>query len=221
MPLNPPPLRPPPLIEAVICDYGGVLTNPLAETLQIFADTVGLEPEVLTSALAAAAHRYGISPMAAMETGAITEEEFVEWVFSRLPGENAGDLLGGKTFGELWFAGRRANAPFVEFLRGLRRDGHRLALLTNNVKEWEPLWRATLPVEELFELVVNSADEGVRKPDPEIYERTVERLGVAADRCLLIDDLEVNCAAAERLGMFTVRFADAGQAAAEVREWLS
>lgn len=208
------------LIEAVICDYGGVLTNPLGETLQIFADTVGLEPDVILTALAAAESDHGISPMAALEVGAITEVEFVDRVFAHLPGE-LDSLLGGKTFGELWFAGRWANEPFVEFLRGLRGDGHRLALLTNNVREWEPLWRATLPVDELFEVVVNSADEKVRKPDPKIYERVVERLGVPADRCLLVDDLDLNCTAAEELGMLTVRFADAEQAAAEVREWLS
>ena len=55
-----------------------------------------------------------------------------------------------------------------------------MAILTNNVREWEPLWRAMLPVDEIFELVVDSAFVGMRKPDPRIYELTLERLGLRA-----------------------------------------
>ena len=72
----------------------------------------------------------------------------------------------------------------IEFVRELRERGVRTALLTNNVREWEPLWRAKLPeVDELFELVVDSAFVGLRKPEPAIYELTLERLGgVRAER---------------------------------------
>ena len=52
-----------------------------------------------------------------------------------------------------------------------------MALLTNNVREWEPLWRSMLPVDEIFELVVDSGFVGYRKPDREIYDLTLERLG--------------------------------------------
>ena len=66
----------------------------------------------------------------------------------------------------------------IDFVRELRGRGVRAALLTNNVREWEPLWRAKLPeVDELFEVVVDSAFVGLRKPDPAIYELTLERLG--------------------------------------------
>ena len=66
-------------------------------------------------------------------------------------------------------------------MRELRGRGIRAALLTNNVREWEPLWRAKLPeVDELFELVVDSAFVGLRKPDPAIYTLTLERLGGVA-----------------------------------------
>ena len=87
-----------------------------------------------------------------------------------------------------------------------------MALLTNNVREWEPLWRAMLPVDEIFELVVDSAFVGMRKPDHEIYELTIERLGdgVEAAQCLFIDDIEVNIAAARELGMSAVHYVDNG-----------
>ncbi len=77
--------------------------------------------------------------------------------------------------------------------------GYRMAMLTNNVKEWEARWRSMLPVDEIFELVVDSAFVGMRKPDAEIYELTLERLGgPAPGECLFIDDIEANIDAAAR-----------------------
>jgi putative hydrolase of the HAD superfamily len=104
----------------------------------------------------------------------------------------------------------------IELMRGLRSRGMRMALLTNNVREWEPLWRSMLPVDEIFALVVDSAFVGCRKPEPEIYEITLERLGVAAEQCLFVDDVEDNCAAAGRLGMAAVHFRDNEQAIADI-----
>jgi putative hydrolase of the HAD superfamily len=93
-----------------------------------------------------------------------------------------------------------------------------MALLTNNVREWEPLWRAKLPVDEIFETVVDSAFVGMRKPDREIYELTVSRLdGIEAADCVFVDDTEVNCRAAEELGMTAVHFVDNEQAIPQIR----
>jgi putative hydrolase of the HAD superfamily len=102
----------------------------------------------------------------------------------------------------------------------LRAEGLRMALLTNNVREWELRWRALAPIDEIFELVIDSAFVGVRKPDPEIYELTVTGLGVPAAECLFIDDIEVNCVAAREAGMSAVVFRDNEQAIAEMRELL-
>jgi HAD superfamily hydrolase (TIGR01509 family) len=87
------------------------------------------------------------------------------------------------------------------------------------VREWEPLWRAKLPeLDEIFEIVVDSAFVGMRKPEPAIYELTVERLGggLRADECLFVDDIELNCEAARALGMTAVRFDHADQAIADL-----
>jgi putative hydrolase of the HAD superfamily len=93
-----------------------------------------------------------------------------------------------------------------------------MGMLTNNVREWEPLWRSMLPVDEIFEVVVDSGFVGCRKPDPEIYEITLERLdGVPAEECLFIDDVDVNCAAARGLGMASVHYQHNDQAIPEIR----
>ena len=68
-----------------------------------------------------------------------------------------------------------------------------MAMLTNNVREWEPLWRPMLPVDEIFETVVDSGFVGCRKPEPRIYALTLERVGAEAEACLFVDDVEVNC----------------------------
>lgn len=206
-------------IDTVITDYGGVLTNPLMETLEHFAGTIGETPDALLNAIVAATERHGAEPMALLEVGAITEAEMVGRVAAELPGGGLA-LPEGRTFGEVWFAGRVGNEEFVDYLRGLGADGYRLALLTNNVVEWEHLWRATVPADELFDVVVNSAHEGVRKPAPEIYERLLERLGTRPERCLFVDDLEANLAVAAQMGMATVHFRDTGQAAAEITGFL-
>jgi putative hydrolase of the HAD superfamily len=110
----------------------------------------------------------------------------------------------------------------VELMRDLKRRGYRMALLTNNVREWEPLWRSMLPVDEIFELIVDSAFVGMRKPEREIYELTVERLGgVTPAECMFIDDTDVNCDAARELGMGVVNFKSNEQAIGEIEEALA
>jgi putative hydrolase of the HAD superfamily len=120
-------------------------------------------------------------------------------------------------FAERYFAHLRPNAAMIAFLRELRDGGYRLAMLTNNVREWEPHWRRMLPVDELFDVVVDSAFVGMRKPEPAIYHLTCERLGVPPERCVFVDDVERNCEAAREVGMTAVVFRDSAVAIAEVR----
>ena len=116
-----------------------------------------------------------------------------------------------------YFRALDPNEPMIGLMRDLRRREFRMALLTNNVREWEPLWRSMLPVDEIFELIVDSAFVGMRKPEPEIYELTVERIGgVTASECVFVDDTEINCEVAREMGMSAVRFRDNEQAIAEI-----
>ena len=89
-------------------------------------------------------------------------------------------------------------------------------MLTNNVREWEPLWRTKLPIDEIFETVVDSGFVGLRKPDPAIYALVLERLGLAAEECVFVDDLEVNIDAARALGFAVVRHEETDRTIAEL-----
>ena len=203
-------------ITAVISDFGGVLTNPLWEAFASWNEKVGADPGVLGQALQRAADERGEHPLYALEKGHLREDEFTAIVQAQLPPEIRLD-----GFREVYFAHLHPNEPMIELMRELRGRGLRMAMLTNNIREWEPLWRAKLPVDEIFEVVVDSAFVGMRKPDPGIYELTLERLGgVLADECLFVDDVDVNCATARNLGMTAVHYRETEQAISEIRALL-
>jgi putative hydrolase of the HAD superfamily len=201
-------------IAAVISDFGGVLTSPLAGSFQAFQESSGVPLEELGKAMAAIGGRRGVNPLFELETGRLSEAEFLSSLGVQLT-EQLGRTIDLGGFGESYFANLQPNKPMIDYMRELRDRGYALAICTNNVREWEPLWRAMLPVDEIFAVVVDSAFVGARKPEPRIYELTLERLGVAAGAALLIDDVEINCHAAEQLGMRAVWFQSAEQAVAE------
>jgi len=204
------------VIRAVISDFGGVLTTPLAGSLKAFADRSGLAMEELNQALAAIFARDGAHPLFELECGRMTEARFLQALEQTLRAE-LGREVSFVDFAEALWAGLAPNEPMIELMAALRAEGYRMALLTNNVREWEARWRAMAPIDDIFELVVNSASVGMRKPDSEIYELTVQRLGVPAPSCLFVDDLEHNCAAARDAGMQAVLYRDPEQATAEIR----
>jgi putative hydrolase of the HAD superfamily len=204
-------------VRAVISDFGGVLTSPLFESFAAWQRESGLSFERLGQAMADAATRSGMHPLYELEKGTITEAEFLRMLEAEL---GPGASLSGMR--DVYFEHLHPNPAMIDLMRELRGSGLRMALLTNNVREWEPQWRAKLPeIDEIFELVVDSAFVGMRKPDPEIYELTLERLGdVAAEECVFVDDVDVNCETARSLGMRAVHYLHADQAIAEVRACL-
>ena len=201
-------------VGAIISDFGGVLTSPLLGSFQAFQKSSGIPLEELGKAMAALTERGGINPVFELEVGRVSEAEFLSSISCQLSDQLARPVsLDG--FGERYFAALEPNEPMIDYMRGLRRRGYRLAICTNNVREWERLWRAMLPVDEIFDVVVDSAFVGTRKPESRIYELTLERLGVGAPEALLIDDIEINCRAARDLGIRAVWFHSAEQAIAE------
>ncbi len=126
-----------------------------------------------------------------------------------------------RSFTETFFAELRPNDRMIDYMRELKGRGRRLAICTNNVREWEARWRAMLPIDEIFDTVVDSAFVGMRKPDPEIYRLTLERLGAAPAEALFVDDVELNCEAAGELGIRSVWFRETEQAIAEIEDALA
>ncbi len=207
-------------IEVVVSDFGGVLTSPLVESFMAFQDQTGIATETLGKAMQAAAEAEGENPLFEMERGEITEVAFLEKLTTHLE-----PLLGHPPemhrFKEIYFEALQPNPEMIDLMRELKETGYRMAMLTNNVQEWEPLWRPMLPVDEIFETVVDSGFVGCRKPESKIYALTLERVGAPAETCLFVDDVEVNCEGARRAGLSAVHFRDNEQAIAEIRAVLS
>ncbi len=207
-------------IRAIVSDFGGVLTTPLMTAFLSLQDETGVTPEHFGKALRAVSEERGENPLFEMERGEMAEAEFLA-----LLGDALAPLLDHEPhlhrFRELFVGGLGVNPPVVELMRELKASGLRMALLTNNVREWEPVWRPMVPVDEIFEFVVDSAFVGCRKPEPRIYELTLERLGLSAPECLFVDDLAPNIEGARALGFATVHFQDNEQAIAEIRAALA
>ncbi len=190
-------------VEAVIFDYGGVISVPVFHDL----DPIDDELEVPRGSL----HRlifgepHDPEPdFHRLEVGAITLADFFAGLERRAP-----DVIGRPLDGDavLRFSaarGLQVQWPVVHRIRALRADGMRLALLTNNAKELAGAWKASFPVDELFEIVVDSSEVAMRKPNPRIYELTCERLGVEPAASVFLDDNLDNVAAARALGIETV-----------------
>jgi epoxide hydrolase-like predicted phosphatase len=189
------------MIRAVISDFGGVLTMPLMNAFNRVQEDMNVPIEAYGPAFAYSLEHDGVHPLFALERGEISEPEFMsrlERAFAAVLGREV-PLHG---FGDQLMGAMEPNQELFEHYAALRAErGLRFALCTNNVREWEARWRALLPIDELFETVVDSAFVGTRKPEPEIYAITLERLGLPAEACVFIDDLEPNVDAAKTAGM--------------------
>jgi putative hydrolase of the HAD superfamily len=203
------------VIRAVVSDFGGVLTAPLMQGFARFQADTGVPPAAFGPALASAAQANGRNPLFDLEIGAISEAEFLATLERELEA-GLGRPVALHGFGERYMAAIDANDELFAHYRALHARGIRFAMLTNNVREWEPFWRAKLPVDEIFETVVDSAFVGVRKPDAAIYAIVLERLALPAAECAFVDDLAVNVDAARSLGFAAVHFRDTEQAIAEL-----
>ena len=119
-------------------------------------------------------------------------------------GGPAGDV--GSTATAL--AGRLFEIPMdtemIALVRKLRESDIRTGIVTNNMREFRPMWKAALPVDELFDDVVDSSEVGLRKPNPAIYQLALTRLNAVAGRTAFADDLIANVDAANALGIFGV-----------------
>jgi putative hydrolase of the HAD superfamily len=203
-------------LRAVVSDFGGVLTTPLFAAFAAFQDEVGISPENLGKAMRVGLAEGEDLPLFQLERGEISEDEFIERLEDGLE-----SILDHRPhlhhFRQKFWGALAPNEEMIALMHELKASGLKMAMLTNNVREWEPLWRSMLPVDEIFEEIVDSAFVGCRKPEARIYELTLERIGLPAEACLFIDDLEPNIEGAEAAGMSAVHFRDNAQAIAEIR----
>ncbi len=205
--------------DGVIFDLGGVMTEPL------FHHRTAVPPEffsVIAFFLGEFRDHYhlttGVHDLHLLEMGKVSEDEFFDRMIARYI-EAGNEPVDAREAQKVVFGqGMVACGAMVDAVRQIRDAGYRTALLTNISREGEAIFAKLFPVDELFDVVVDSSKVGMRKPDPAIYRLTCERLGAAPERCLFIDDLLCNVEAAQALGMQTIQCLDPVTVADEVVE---
>jgi putative hydrolase of the HAD superfamily len=194
--------------SGLLIDWGGVLTTDLFASFRAFCERAGIDPGTLSG-------RFRSDPQArdlliALETGEIDENAF-EIGLAGLLGCESDGLIDGL------FAGVVPDEAMVDAVRRARRAGVRTALVSNS---WGVQRYPHDMFEELFDGVVISGEEGIRKPAPRMYELGARRAGVAAELCVYVDDLPFNLTPAQELGMATVHHTDADTTIPELERLL-
>jgi epoxide hydrolase-like predicted phosphatase len=195
--------------RGLLVDYGGVLTSSPFASFRAFCELEGIDPDAL-------GERLRSDPAArelvfALETGELPEEQF-ELQFAELLGVTPDGLI------DRLFAHYSPDQPMIGAVRRARALGIRTGLISNS---WGTRRYDRRRLHQLFDAVVISGDEGIRKPAPEIYQLGIERIGLSAADCVFVDDLPSNLAPAAELGMATVHHVDAEQTVAELEQWLA
>jgi putative hydrolase of the HAD superfamily len=207
--------------SAVLWDFGGVITSSPFEAFNRYEAAHGILKDFIRGVNATNPEH---NAWAQFESSRITADEFNAAFESEtraaghaIPGRIVIDMLSGDV-----------RPRMVEVLRKVKQH-YRIACLTNNVKAGNGPGMArdadrAVRVQEamaLFDFVLESSKEGVRKPDPRFYLRACERLGVQASQCVFLDDLGINLKSAKELGMTTIKVASEAQAIADLERTLN
>jgi len=181
--------------RGLLVDWGGVLTTDVFTSFQQFCRNEGLDQTLVRDTFREDPE--GRRTLFALETGELTEPEF-EDKFARLLGlreDRARGLI------DRMFGGMKADIVMFDAVRAAKRQGVRTGLLSNS---WglDRYDRTHFP--DLFDAVVISGEEGIRKPDRGIYDLAVKRMELPASEIVFVDDLPGNLKPARDLGMVTI-----------------
>ena len=198
--------------RGLLVDFGGVLTTNVFVAFGGFCTREGLEPDVVRRAFREDETARGL--LEGLETGAIDEPAFERGFGAALglPEDRIEGLIQ-----RLW-ADLGPDEQMIEAVAAFRERGVRTGLISNS-------WGTALKYERelmdrLFDGLVISHLEGIRKPDPRIYALGAERIGLPPEACVFVDDLPGNLKPARALGMATVVHRSAPETVAELEPLL-
>jgi len=183
--------------SAVVFDWAGVLTEPPLTGLARYNTELGLPEGILPAFVR------GDVEFARVERGETTIKEFLKGVCVRVE-QAHGVRVDIRTLAAAMSASRGLRPDMLELVEELS-EAYDLAVLTNNVAENRSHLATTLPLDR-FTMVLNSADLGLRKPDPEVYRELLRRLDRTATEVVYIDDFEENLPPAADLGITAIHY---------------
>lgn len=197
--------------KGLLIDWGGVMTTNLFSSFAAFCEAEGLDPQRLRNLFRD--DREARDLLIEFECGRIEESFFQGRLCTALgvDAERAETLIDGL------FAGAKADEAMIEAVLAARRAGVRTGLLSNS---WGTRRYPRDLLAELFDGIVISGEEGMRKPTPAIYELGAERIGLRPEQCVFVDDLPFNLEPARELGMATVHHTSAEDTIPELERLL-
>jgi putative hydrolase of the HAD superfamily len=199
--------------RAVIFDLGGVVMPSPIDAFREYERQNGLPHRFISEIVVSGGDDGSWSRL---ERGELSIAEFATEF--EVECANAGGTVRAADMMSFLAGGGGPHTEMLTAIRRIRAEGLQTAALTNNWAGDDGMTMAERAPElaVLFDLIVESAVEGLRKPDPRIYELTCERLGVSPTDAVFLDDLGVNLKSARALGMTTIKVADPEAAVAEL-----
>jgi len=189
------------MIQAIIFDFGRVISAQKPTSLfRQYEKDLGLEPGVLNPIM------FGSQAWQDTLVGRKTAEEFWREIGPQLNLDTPEEI---DAFRQRYHADEAINEDVLALIRRLRSRGRYKLAVLSNAPPGLPRWLADWGLLGLFDVVFCSGDEGATKPDPAPFEITLERLGVAPDEAIFIDDSIRNVESARSLGIHSILFTTA------------
>lgn len=202
--------------EALIVDFGGVLTTPLQDSFVMFSEALGIELQDLVR-VALKAYTGDTDPLVvAFETGAISDEEFSMEFAKRLSEETGVEVDAEDLVGRM-FGGMRLEEGMLDAVGAAKKHGLKTGLLSNS---WGVGGYPRERLAEIMDVIVISGEVGMRKPDPEIFHLTTGKLGLSPETCVFVDDHPGHLKAAQEVGLKTVLHREPAQTIPELETLL-
>lgn len=194
--------------RGLLIDFGGVLTSSVFGAFEAFCAVEGLPSDTVRRAFRE--NEAAQQLLFDLELGAIEQAAF-DAELAPLIGVDPEGLAGRM------FAALHPDPSMFDLVRAIRGRGIRTGLISNS---WGTALYDRDTLGELFDALVISGEEGIRKPDPAIYVLGAERIGLAPQQCVFVDDLPFNLKPARELGMATVHHTSAAETARALDELL-
>jgi len=191
-------------VKAVIFDLGGVV---ISSPMQAFFDAekrMGLTPNFLNKVIVANGEK---SAWARLERGELSMNQTFFTAFDQEMSDAGAPGLNSKALMQNMASSATVNECMITAIQKLKANGFKVAALTNNWRDPQTDGFA-IPLKDNFDLLVESAVEGMQKPDPRIYQICCQRLGVNPEQAIFLDDIGRNVKAARALGMQTIKVSD-------------
>jgi len=192
----------PPTVEAVLVDFGGVLTTSVIDAFRRSSEDLCGDPELILTVLRE--DEEGSRLLVEHECGRIDAAAFERGFAERLRAHGAAVEAAGLV--DRLQVGLQRDEGMFDAMARLRAAGVPVAVVSNSFGE--DSYRG-FDLGRIADVVVISGEEGVRKPSRRLYTIACERLGREPSRCVMIDDLEHNLAGAARLGIHGIHHHDA------------